>query len=77
MAALSVLLAVGSEDNFIITIEGKSGHGAMPHLCVDPLLISCHVTTALQSIVSRVADPVDPLVVSVTQFHAGSAFNGK
>jgi amidohydrolase len=66
---------MGSEDNFVITLSGKGGHGAMPHLCVDPLLVGCHVVTALQSIVSRVADPVDPLVVSVTQFNAGSAFN--
>ena len=66
---------MGSEDNFVITVKGKGGHGAMPHLCVDPLLVGCHVVSALQSIVSRVADPVDPLVVSVTQFNAGSAFN--
>jgi len=66
---------MGSEDNFIITIKGRGGHGAMPHLCVDPLLIGSHVVTALQSIVSRIADPVDSLVVSVTQFNAGSAFN--
>ena len=66
---------MGSEDNFIVTVTGQGGHGAMPHLCVDPLLIGCHVVSALQSIVSRVADPVDPLVVSVTQFNAGSAFN--
>jgi amidohydrolase len=66
---------MGSEDNFIITVRGKGGHGAMPHLCVDPLLAGCHIVTALQSIVSRTADPVDALVVSVTQFEAGSAFN--
>jgi amidohydrolase len=66
---------MGSEDNFIITVGGKGGHGAMPHLCVDSLLVGCHIVTALQSIVSRTADPVDALVVSVTQFDAGTAFN--
>ncbi len=59
--------AVGSEDNFIITVRGKGGHGAMPHLCIDPVLVACHIVSALQSIVSRVSEPVDPLVVSVTQ----------
>ncbi len=66
---------MGSEDNFVITVVGRGGHGAMPHLCVDPLLVGCHIVTALQSIVSRATDPVEPLVVSVTQFHSGSAFN--
>lgn len=66
---------MGSEDNFIIIVKGKSGHGAMPHLCVDPLLVGCRIVSALQSIVSREADPVDAIVVSVTQFNAGSAFN--
>ena len=66
---------MGSEDNFVITVKGVGGHGAMPNLCIDPLLVGCHVVSALQSIVSRVVDPVDPLVVSVTQFNAGSAFN--
>jgi len=66
---------MGSEDNFVITVKGVGGHGAMPNLCVDPLFVGCQVVSALQSIVSRVVDPVDPLVVSVTQFNAGSAFN--
>ena len=65
---------MGSEDNFVVTVRGKGGHGAMPNLCVDPVLTGCYVVTALQSIVSRVNDPVDPLVVSVTQFNAGSAY---
>jgi amidohydrolase len=66
---------MGSEDNFIIKVHGKGGHGAMPNLCIDPLLVGAHIVTALQSIVSRRADPVDALVCSVTQFNAGSAFN--
>ena len=54
---------MGSEDNFILTVRGKGGHGAMPHLCVDPLLAASHVVAALQSCVSRTAEPVDAVVV--------------
>ena len=66
---------MGSEDNFIIMVTGKNGHGAMPHLCIDPILAGSHIVSALQSLVSRTAEPVDAVVVSVTQFNAGTAFN--
>jgi amidohydrolase len=66
---------MGSVDKFTITIRGKGGHAAMPHEAVDPILAASHVVTALQSIVSRGADPFDQLVVSVTQIKAGDAFN--
>lgn len=61
---------MGSEDNFTIRISGKGGHAAMPHRGVDPLLCGAQVVTALQSLVSRNADPDDGAVVSVTQFNA-------
>jgi amidohydrolase len=60
---------------FDITIRGKGGHGAMPHLCVDALQVGCQVVDALQRIVSRQMDPLSPTVVTVGQFQAGSAFN--
>jgi amidohydrolase len=60
---------------FDITIQGKGGHGAMPHLCVDALEVGCQVVGALQRIVSRHMDPLSPSVVTVGQFNAGSAFN--
>ncbi|WP_342071410.1 M20 aminoacylase family protein [Yoonia algicola] len=63
-------------DQFDITIEGKGGHAAKPHETVDSTLVAAHVVTALQSIVSRNADPVDQVVVSVTAIESSSkAFN--
>jgi amidohydrolase len=67
------LLAATS--TFTITIEGKGAHAAQPHQGVDPVLVGSHIVTALQSITSRNVDPLKSLVVSVTQFHAGDAFN--
>jgi len=60
---------------FDITITGKGGHGAMPHLCVDALETGCQVVAALQRIVSRQMDPLQPSVVTVGKFEAGTAFN--
>ena len=67
--------AMAASDEFHITIRGRGGHAAMPHGTIDPILAASHVVTALQSLVSRSADPVRAAVLSVTQFHAGSAFN--
>jgi amidohydrolase len=60
---------------FDITIKGKGGHGAMPHLCVDALETGCQVVAALQRIVSRQMDPLSPSVITVGKFQAGTAFN--
>lgn len=60
---------------FYITVRGKGGHGAMPHECVDALEIGTQVVSALQRIVSRQADPLEPTVVSVGSFHAGTVEN--
>jgi len=60
---------------FDITIEGKGAHGGRPSTSIDPVLVAAHITTALQSIVSRNVLPTDPLVISVTQIHAGDAYN--
>jgi hippurate hydrolase len=66
---------MAATDRFTITLEGVGGHAARPHMCVDPLVAGATLVTALQTIASRNADPIDSVVVSVTQFHAGSAFN--
>jgi amidohydrolase len=67
---------MASTDSFKITVTGKGGHAAMPHLNIDPILSASHIVTALQSIVSRQIDPVDQAVISVTNFNAGTgAFN--
>jgi hippurate hydrolase len=66
---------MAAADRFTIEIEGKGAHAAKPHEGIDPILVASHVIAALQSIVSRNADPLESSVVSVTSFHGGSAFN--
>jgi len=60
---------------FDLKIIGKGGHGAQPHLCVDALEVGTQVVAALQRIVSRHTNPIEPAVVTVGTFHAGTAFN--
>lgn len=62
-------------DVFSITIRGKGGHAALPHLTIDPIFIGSQIISALQGIASRNADPLESVVVSVTQFNAGEAHN--
>jgi amidohydrolase len=62
-------------DLFTIKLTGKGGHGAAPDTTIDPVLCAAHITTALQTIVSRNVPPLKPAVVSVTSIHAGTAFN--
>ncbi len=62
-------------DRFDLRIIGKGGHGAMPHLCVDALEVGTQVVNALQRIVSRQMNPLQPSVVTVGGFHSGTAFN--
>ncbi len=66
---------MAATDEFNITITGKGGHAAMPHMTVDPVMVGAHMVTAFQTIVSRSTDPVSALVVSVTCFNAGDAHN--
>lgn len=67
--------AMAAADRFIIDIEGKGGHGAMPHLAIDPVPVAFTIGQALQTIVSRNVDPVECAVISITAIHAGEAFN--
>jgi amidohydrolase len=62
-------------DNFEIEVVGKGCHAAAPHNGVDPIVVAAHITTALQTIVSREVDPLDASVVSVTIIHGGAASN--
>ncbi|WP_043115830.1 M20 aminoacylase family protein [Pseudacidovorax intermedius] len=64
-----------SSDTAVITIEGKGGHGAMPHTTVDPVVVAAHLILALQTLVSREVDPNDMAVVTVGSMHAGQAPN--
>ena len=60
---------------FDITITGKGAHGARPEESVDPVLVACHLGTALQSIVSRNVSPRETAVVSITRVVSGDAYN--
>lgn len=66
---------MASADRLKIEIEGLGGHAARPHICVDPILAASHMVTALQSVVSRNADPLQAAVISITMFHGGSTDN--
>lgn len=66
---------MASADTFNLIIRGKGGHAAQPHKSIDPIPIACEIGLALQTIVSRNVDPLDSAVVSLTQFHAGTAHN--
>ena len=66
---------MASADEITIIVEGRGGHGAMPHQGIDPVLIGAQIVTALQTIASRNVDPLDSCVVSVTRFEAGTANN--
>lgn len=68
-------LYMASTDELYVTVTGKGGHGAMPHLTVDPVLITAHLITALQSIVSRSANPIVPSVLSFGKVIANGATN--
>lgn len=68
-------LYMASTDELYITIKGKGGHGAMPHLNVDPVLIAAHLITGLQQIVSRNANPIVPSVLSFGKVIANGATN--
>ncbi len=67
--------AMASFDIFEVTVDGVGAHAAMPHLGVDAVVITAQIVTALQTIASRRVDPLESLVVSVTQFHAGDTWN--
>jgi hippurate hydrolase len=62
-------------DVFEILIEGRGCHAAMPHLGIDPVVVASQIVTALQTVVSRNTNPLDQLVVTVTQIHAGDTWN--
>jgi amidohydrolase len=66
---------MAAPDTFWITVKGQGGHAAMPHQTVDSIAIAAQIVTNLQHIVSRNTDPLDQLVISVTQFIGGTTHN--
>jgi amidohydrolase len=66
---------LAAADVFSIDLDGRGGHGSMPHQAIDPIPAACEIVQAIQSLVTRRVDVFDPAVVSVTRIQAGSAAN--
>jgi amidohydrolase len=66
---------MASADELYMTIKGKGGHAASPHLCIDPILIASHLIISLQQVVSRNNNPHNPTVLSITSFKGGATTN--
>lgn len=66
---------MAAADGFELELRGRGGHGAMPHLTADAVMIASHVATTLQTIVSREVDPAEAAVLTIGEIGAGSAFN--
>lgn len=66
---------MASGDSFIFQIRGKGGHGAMPHLCVDPISLGVQAISFMHTILSRRMNPLEPVVLTIGSIHSGSANN--
>jgi len=66
---------MAAADRIYIDIVGRGGHAARPHISIDSILVGSQILNQLQSIVARNVDPLDAAVISICQFHAGSADN--
>lgn len=66
---------MAAQDEFVAAMVGKGGHGAMPHEACDPVVAAAQAVVALQSVVARSIDPIQPAVVSIGSLHAGTAPN--
>ena len=66
---------MAATDEFTITVRGRGSHAAQPHRSIDPIVCGAQLVTALQTVPSRALDPISSLVVSVTKFQAGTAYN--
>lgn len=68
-------MVMASADELYITIRGKGGHAAAPHLTVDTILVASHLVVALQQIISRNRNPLSPSVLSITSVQGGHTTN--
>jgi amidohydrolase len=66
---------MASQDELYITIKGKTGHGAKPHTTIDPIVTASQFILALQTIVSRITNPYEPIVITIGKIEGGSATN--
>ncbi|MFR5931957.1 MAG: M20 metallopeptidase family protein [Oscillospiraceae bacterium] len=67
--------AMAASDRIRITVLGKGGHAAYPHKTVDPIIIAAGIINSLQALVARERAPYDPLVITISMIHGGTAFN--
>jgi len=73
--ALKAGPTLASSTRIEITVEGRGGHAAKPHQCIDPIPVATEIVSALQLVVSRNVDPLAGSVLTITQIHAGTSFN--
>lgn len=66
---------MASMDEILVTVKGRGGHGAQPHMNIDPIMISAQILVALQQVVSRIANPAVPTVLSFGKIIADGAIN--
>jgi amidohydrolase len=66
---------MASADELYLTIKGKGGHAASPHVCIDPIVIASHLIISLQQVVSRHNNPQNPTVLSITAVNGGTTTN--
>ena len=67
--------ALANVDSIDVTVYGRGGHGAYPHLAIDPIVIAARTVVALQTVVARENDPLEPAVVTVGSIHGGTKHN--
>jgi amidohydrolase len=67
--------SMASADEIYITVRGKGGHAAAPHLTVDTILVASHIVVALQQVISRNKNPFSPSVLSISSFQGGYTTN--
>jgi amidohydrolase len=68
-------LSLAASDTVDVIVKGNGGHGAQPHLTVDPIVLSARIIIDLQTIVSREVNPLDPCVITVGSIHGGTKHN--
>lgn len=64
-----------SADDYVLTVTGRGGHAASPHEAIDPIVITAHIITALQTLISRETSPFRPSIITIGEIKAGTAFN--
>src|SRR4029079_4115147 len=67
--------ALANVDSADITMRGRGGHGAAPHMTIDPILLACRTVVALQGIVAREVNPIEHAVITVGSIHGGTKHN--